>query len=190
MTRLARGVNRTATVLVGILLFVVGILAIVWRLDIVLDLPRSSNTDGVTDVLTSSWWPWASGVLGVVLMLIGLRWLLAHLPSNGVKELNLSGTGDEGRLRFNASSAAAAAAKQFAQLPSVRSSKGRVSRDRGQLVVALDATIDPAADLNELARAADQIVADLAKVMGRHDLYGRVRLRVSSSSRSRLLRVE
>lgn len=190
MTRLARGMDRAATLLVGILLLVVGILAILWWFDIVFELPRSSNTDGIADVLTSSWWPWVSGIVGVVLILVGLRWLLAHLPSNGVKELNLSGTGDDGRLSFNASSAASAAAKQFSQLPSVRSAKGRVTRDRGQLVVALDATIDPAADLNELAKAADQIIADLAQVMGRHDLYGRVRLRVGSSSRSQLLRVE
>lgn len=189
MTKQLRGVDRTVTALVGSVLFGLGAMAILWRLDIVLDLPRSIDTERVTDVLATSWWPWASGVVGMVLVLLGLRWLGAHLPSAGVGELNLPGTGATGRLRFNATSAASAAAQQLSQHPAVRSAKGKVRRDRGQLDVAINATVDPAADLRELAQDTDQIVADLARVMGRHDLYGRVRLKISSAKNSRLPRV-
>lgn len=99
MTQRLRGVDRTVTALVGSVLFGLGAMAILWRLDIVLDLPRSIDTERVTDVLATSWWPWASGVVGMVLVLLGLRWLGAHLPSAGVGELNLPGTGATGRLQ-------------------------------------------------------------------------------------------
>lgn len=190
MTRLTRTADRVATVVVAFVLIAVGAVAVVWTLDRWLDLPRRTDTADITAVLTSHWWPWVSAIAGVLLILGGLRWVLAHLPSGDVGQLNLPGTGDGGRLRFNAKSAASTAATVMSRLPSVRSASGKVRRDRGQLVVALDATVDPEADLHELAADADRVVADLAAVMGRRDLYGRVRLKVSSSSHSKLPRVE
>ncbi len=189
MTRLSRGVDRTVTIAVGLLLVIIGVVAILWRLDAVVDLSRTTDTGAVQNVIQHGWWPWVSGAAGVLMIIAGLRWLAAHLPSARVTELNLPGTGEAGRLRFNASSAAAAAARQFAELPSVRSAQGKVRRDRGQLVVCIDATIDPATDLHQVAEDADRVVADLADVMGRADLYGRVRLKVSTAHRSRLARV-
>lgn len=190
MTRLTRTIDRIATFAVALVLIAAGVLAVVWALDRWLDLPRRTDTADITTVLTSSWWPWACGFGGLFLILIGLRWVFAHLPSGNVGQLNLPGTGDGGRLRFNAKSAASTAAAVMAELPSVRSARGKVRRDRGQLVVALDATVDPEADLLEVAAGADRVVADLAAVMGRRDLYGRVRIKVSTSRHSKLSRVE
>ncbi len=189
MTRLARGVDRTATIVVGVALVVLGLLAVLWRLDVLLDLPAAANTDQILDILREPWWPWVVGAAGVALIVLGLRWLAAHLPSSKVRELNLPGSGDAGRLKFNASSAASAAAQRLSQLSSVKSATGKVSRDRGQLVVVVKATVDPAADLQELAHDADAVIEDLAMVMGRRDLHGRVHLKVNPAKRSRMSRV-
>ncbi len=180
MTRTTWTLDRAATVIVGLALIAAGALAFVWRFDIWTALPQRSDTAWATDLIATDWWPWAVGAASLCLLILGLRWLWAHLPGRGIRELNLPGTGDQGRLRFDAKNAASTAAEVFASLPSVRSAKGTVKRDRGQLVVDLRATVDPRADLSDLADSADQIIADLAHVMGRQDLYGRVHLVVKS----------
>lgn len=189
MTRATWTLDRAATSIVGLALIAAGTLAVVWRFDLWAALPRRTDMSGSADLLDASWWPWAVAVAGVILVIVGLRWLWAHLPGRGVGDLSLSGTGEQGRLRFSAKAAASTAADEFASLPAVRSTRGTVKRDRGQLVVDLKATVDADADLGGLAREADQIVAHLAHVMGRQDLYGRVHLSVASGATSGRSRV-
>ncbi len=182
MTRWIVVVDRVVTAVVGVVLAVAGVAAIGWRFDLWSRLPEHTDTSAASDVFTTSWWPWAAGVGGVLLSIIALRWLWAHVPPTGVGELNLTGTSESGALRFNAKSAASTAADLLSQTAGVRSARGTVKRDRGQLVVDLRATVDADADLEDLAAAADRIVAELAAVMGRRDLYGRVHLAAASKS--------
>lgn len=189
MSRKTWTLDRAVTVVIGLALVAVGALAVIWRLDVWTALPERSDTSQPSAMTVTDWWPWAVTAAGVVLAALGLRWLWAHLPARGVGELNLPGTGEKGRLRFNAKSAASSAAEAFSETPAVRKARGTVKRDRGQLVVDIKATIDPDADLGVLAEHADQTIADLAHVMGRTDLFGRVHLVVSSSQSSRIPRV-
>ncbi|MEP6526851.1 MAG: hypothetical protein ABJA86_06770 [Nocardioidaceae bacterium] len=181
MSRTTWTLDRLATLVVGLALIAAGALAVAWRFDLWGALPEQTDTSQTADATATGWWPWALGVAGVILVLVGLRWLWSHMPERGVGDLNLLGTGDQGRLRFNATAAASTAAEVFCSRPSVRSAKGIVKRDRGQLVVDLRVTVDPDADLGVVAKDSDQIVADLTHVMGRKDLYGRVHLVVASS---------
>ncbi|MDQ3627983.1 MAG: alkaline shock response membrane anchor protein AmaP [Actinomycetota bacterium] len=183
MTRTTLSVDRIATVVVALLLAVVGLLALEWRFGWLLDLDSSApiSTTGAVDLGTRSWWPWALGAAGVLLVLVGLRWLWAHLLSSRVAQLNLAGTGSDGRLRVNAKSAASTAADVLADNPGVRSARGTLTRDRGQLVVDLRASLTPDADLQDLARVCDTVAADLAHVLERSDLYCRVHLSVTGS---------
>lgn len=184
MSRATWALDRMAVVVTGLLLIALGALGFVWRMDVWSALKQPSDTSGLGDVLNSDWWPWAVTGAGLLLILVGLRWLWAHLPGRSVGDLNLPGTGEHGRLRFSAKAAASTAADILADLPAVRSTKGTVLRDRGQLVVDLKATVDPDVNLEELAESADQIVADLATVTGRKDIYGRVHIVVSRASSS------
>lgn len=191
MTQTTWTIDRIATIVVGLLLIAVGVFGIIWRLDVWAALPHESDTSSVAQWLTSTgWWPWAAGLAGVVLILLALRWLWAHLPGRGVGDLNLPGTGPQGRLRFNAKSAASAAADVLASLPSVQSARGTVKRDRGQLIVDLKVTADPHVSLRDLARDSDRVIADLVHVMGRQDLYGRVHLSVDPAASSGRARVQ
>ena len=70
----------------------------------------------------------------------------------------------------------------------VRSVRGTINRDRGQLVARLTATIEPQADLATVGAAADAVSADLKKVLAREDLRCQVNLRVAHRGR-RLSRV-
>lgn len=182
MTRFTVSIDRLATLVVAVVIAVIGLLALDWRYEGLLGLPERTSTAATTDVTDAAWWPWAVGALGVLLILVGLRWLWAHLHPSSVSQLNLSGTGDQGRLRVNAKAAAAAAATALSRSPWVRSARGRVTRDQGQLVVDLHADVTPDADLEDIAALCDSTAADLARVLRRPDLYCRVRLHVSTAN--------
>ena len=66
----------------------------------------------------------------------------------------------------------------------MRSASGRVLRERGQFVARLGATIEAEADLQTITSAADQVAADLAKVLERDDLHWQVQFKVATRSRS------
>ena len=183
MSRGVIALDRVASLLVGIVAITAGALAVVWWLDLLSWLPRSLHTTSVTDTTSQSWWPWAAGLAGLALVLMGLRWLAAHIPNNRVGDLSLTGSGAQGKLRAAAAPAAKAAAEVLARTPGVRSATGRVLRERGQLVARLGATIEVDADLQAITSAADQVTVDLARVLGRDDLHCQVRLKVAARSR-------
>lgn len=183
---MSRGViafDRAASLMVGILAITMGAFAVVWWLELFDWLPRSLDTAPVTDATSQSWWPWVAGLAGVALVLMGLRWLASHLPNNRVGDLTLTGSGAQGKLRAAATPVAKAAAEVLAGTPGVRSATGRVLRERGQLVARLGATIETDADLLTVTSVADQVAADLARVLDRGDLHCQVRLKVAARSK-------
>lgn len=183
---MSRGViafDRFAAFLMGIVAIVAGAFVILWWLGSFSWLPRALNTTSVTDTTSQQWWPWVAGLVGAVLVLVGLRWMAGHLPSNGVGDLSLAGSGAGGRLRAAATPVAKAAAEVFGETPGVRSASGKVLRERGQLIARLGATIEADADLRVITSAADQVAADLARVLERDDLHCQVRLKVATRSR-------
>jgi hypothetical protein len=74
--------------------------------------------------------------------------------------------------------AVATAAEVLADDPMIRSAKGAVLADRGELVVRLRATVDPDADLGAVVDACDAVLADLAHVLPADQLRSRVELSV------------
>ena len=119
-----------------------------------------------------------------VAVLLGLWWLLAHLPRRSVGLLTLPGSGKAGRLRVDPSGPAATAADILADTPGIRTAHSRVQRDRGQLVIALSATMDPRADLGEVVAATDAVATDLNAVLGRDDARARVLLAVARRAKA------
>lgn len=184
MSRGVLALDRAASLMVGIVAITAGAFAVVWWLDLISWLPGSLDTTRVTDTTGQSWWPWVAGLSGFVLILMGLRWMAGHIPQKRAGDLSLTGSGPEGKLRVAATPVAKAAAEVLSKAPGVRSATGRVLRERGQLVARLGATIEADADLQTIASAADQVAADLARVLERNDLVCQVRLKVAARSRS------
>jgi len=187
MGRAVLGFNRLAALVVGLVLIVVGLAAAAWATDLLTKVwaaaPSKLSLTPVTDTFTMTWWPWAAGIAGAVLILLALWWLLAHLPRRGVGDLSLSGSGKAGRLTVDPAGAASTAADVLAETPGVRSASSRVLRDRGQLVVAVRATVEPTADLRAVVKATDDVAADLAQVLGRDDARARIQLAVARRAR-------
>ncbi|CAN5817066.1 hypothetical protein BH20ACT6_BH20ACT6_19070 [soil metagenome] len=190
MSRSVVALDRLVTFVVGLLLVAGGVLVIGWKYDLFGWLPSSVNSGPVKDITERGWWAWALGAAAMVLFLLGLRWLVAHLPGRSkVSELGLSGSGAEGRLDVNASGAVSAACAALQARHEVRSAKGSVRRDRGQLVIDIHATLEPRCDLTEVATAIDDTAAALTRSLERPDLYCRVRLDVGNRDRAKPARV-
>ncbi|MGL4743306.1 MAG: hypothetical protein ACRCXL_02815 [Dermatophilaceae bacterium] len=179
MKRRTVALDRAAVFLVGLLLVGAGLAGFAWWRGDLGIRSDALETEPVTDAAEQSWWPWALATVGLILVLAGARWLVAHLVSTRVREVRLPGTGRDGRLTVQVTSVARTAGDVLADTPGVRSASGAVARDRGILVMRLRATIEPGADLAAVASAADRVAADLGRMLQRDDIACRVDLRVA-----------
>lgn len=188
MRRSVLGLDRILAVLLGLILLVTGIALAAWYNGNLRRLfpqfPKQLSTDKANDLANTDWWPWTTGAVGVLLVLLGLWWLLAHLPHRGVGLLVLPGSGRNGRLRVDPSGPASTAAEVLTDTPGIRTAHGKVHRDRGQLIVALTATMDPRADLGQIVTATDAIATDLNSVLGRDDARARILLSVARRAKA------
>lgn len=184
------GLDRTLAALLGLVLVAVGAAAAVWAAGwppaLARHLSGDLSTGPVTDVLQASWWAWVALLAGVVLALLGLWWLLAHVPRSGVGMLGLAGTRRTGRLLIDPTAATRTAADVLEDARGVRSASGHVLRVGGHVVLELRAVVDAHADLPAVAAACDAVADDLHAVVGREEVSTRVRLSVSRRSDSSL----
>lgn len=179
MSRAVLAWDRFVAILAGLILTAAGILGILWWGKWLITLPAQVDVTPATDLRQQPWWPWAVAAAGVIIALIALRWLAGHLPGRGVSELNLPGSDDTGRLHVNAGAVADGLAEALEQYPAVRTARGTIRADRGQLVANVRATIDPDTDLTKMAAVADDVSRQLAAMLHRDDLTCRMQLRVS-----------
>jgi hypothetical protein len=190
MSRALVSLDRNVTFVLGLLLIAGGVLVIGWNYDLFSWLPSSVSVTPVMDVTKKGWWAGALAAAAVLLFLLGLRWLVAHLPGRSkVSKLALPGSAAEGRLNVDAGSAVSAACAALEARHDVRSAKGDVRRDRGQLVIDMRATLEPRCDLAEVATAIDDATATLTRSLERSDLHCRARLDVATSDKSKPARV-
>jgi hypothetical protein len=186
-TRKTLLIDRMVTLVLALALMAGGLTAIWWWSGSTIaghTLPQTSDTSPVSTVIATSWFPWTAAVVGILLALVGLRWIAAHLTPARVDHLALQGSDATGRLDVAGSKVAGAAADALSHTIGVRSAKGSVVRDRGQTVVHLNAVIEPDADLALLGRRADEVSAQLAGALERDDLHCSVTLRVAARGRA------
>lgn len=186
-TRKLLFIDRVATLVLSLALLAGGAAALWWwdgRTIAGVTPVESSDVAPVSDTIESSWFPWVAAVIGVLLALVGLRWIVAHLTPAGVKRLRLGGSSGAGRLEVAADKVAGAAAESLGDMLGVRSASGSVLRDRGQMVARLKVTAEPDVDLALLAARADTVSAQLATALEREDLRCDVRVSIATSGRS------
>ncbi|KRD43746.1 hypothetical protein ASE38_05935 [Cellulomonas sp. Root930] len=181
MRRSILGFDRVLVLLLGLLLILVGVAAVGWQTGFLEslwpDVPDEVAVDS-GQVTGSSSFAALAGIVGGALVVIGLWWLLAHLPRRSVGSLRLPSGAQPGRLLVDPGPAVATAAEVLAEDPMIRSAKGAVLADRGELVVRLRATVDPDVDLGAVVDACDGVLADLAHVLPTDQLRSRVELSV------------
>ncbi len=164
MKRATASLDRTSAAVVGLALIALGGGAIAWERG---KFPGREQIDAafVDTTVDAGWWPWALGAAAIVLVLLGLWWLLAHLPRRSVGTVAFASTPDsdvDGRLSVDLTSAAKSAAKSLAAHEGVVSASGRSVSDRGERVVEITATLDPTvASLDTVSAAAAQTRNDI-----------------------------
>jgi len=181
------GLDRLAAFVVGLVLLALGVALVLWWGGWLAGLwpraPQELTLQTATDAFATSWWPGASLAAGVVLGLLALWWLLAHRPHRSTGPVRLTGSDGSGGLLLDGSAAVSTAADVLEDTPGVRSARGKLVRDRGALVAEVHAVVEPTADLERVVSGAEEALTDLADVLGRPDIRGRVRLDVARDVR-------
>ncbi|MGQ7294914.1 hypothetical protein [Quadrisphaera sp. KR29] len=187
MSRKVAGFDRLVVFVLGLVLIAGGAAVGAWGLGLLdrvgITGPQQVSTQAVTDATGASWWGYATAAAAVVLGLLGLWWLLAHVPHRGADALRLPGSSPAGTLWLDGDAAVAVAAQVISEVPGVRSASGKMVSERGQLIAELDVTADPEVDLVELDHAMSTASADLATVLSRSDVRGRVHVRIARRSK-------
>lgn len=178
MSRFTLAIDRVVALVIGLVLLVAGAYALIWWQGGLLSLPTRLHTSALNGVTNDSWWPWAAGAGGVILAVIGLRWLAAHLPRRALPAFRLPGSAANGRLDVESSAIADAAARELGDIPGVRSVRARLVQDRGQDVLSMRGQIDSDADLVALGHATDLVSRHVAEAAARDDLQCRIQLGV------------
>lgn len=158
--------DRAATLVAGIALTATGVGAVLWPLHAVRAAPEHISAGPLVRATTAGWWPWALAGAGILLALVGLCWLIAHVPIRKAPVLRVPGTTDPGVIVVNLDGVAAAAAAALAQERNVQSAKGKALLDRGASTVELTVTVSHPADLADVIAAIDTTCADIARATG------------------------
>jgi hypothetical protein len=172
--------DRFVGLLLALVLIAAGAVTALWSTRQVARLAAPLDITPVRDAIDESWWPWALAGVGILLVALGLAWLLAHRPQTGVGRIPLPGTGRPGRLLAEGRPVADAAAAALAPTLGVQRVRGRIRRERGTLVLRLNALLDPDADLGVVTDAAEQVSGQVRHLLGRDDLTCTVSLQVAS----------
>lgn len=181
MSRSAAFFDRFLALLIGVVLIVVGAAALIWNTTLLPDKPDMLTAPGLVSATDSTWWPWVIGIGGVVLIILALRWLLAHSPASKVKDLQLTGSGREGALIADIGSVADGAARALESSPGVHSAKSKAILDRGVRTVDLTVTLDTAADLRRVADRVDDVCADFTHMLGTPEIATRTMIHFDKS---------
>ncbi|CAM5722924.1 hypothetical protein MAUB1S_00884 [Mycolicibacterium aubagnense] len=158
--------DRAATLVAGLALAGLGAAAVLWPTHLLRTAPEHISTGRVAHAATSTWWPWELAGAGTLLVVIGLVWLIAHVPVRKTQVLRVPGTTDPGFITVNLDGVASAAAEALERDSNVQSAKGKAVADRRTSTVELTVTAAHPASLAEVISAVDATLADIARATG------------------------
>ena len=111
-----RATDRAVVTVVALVLVGLGLLAVDWRTGTVLALGPRLDLGGLRTAVDSAWWPWVAAVVGVLLVVIALRWVLALLPGRGPGRVRLGASDQRGTLELDLRSIGAAVSTRLEEL--------------------------------------------------------------------------
>lgn len=182
MTRATVLLDRIAVFVLGLLLVAAGVAAVMWWQGRLAGGGPVQLAAPLKDV-DASWWPWACGGVGATLVIVGLWWLSGHRRTPRVRDLRLPDEArTDGALSADAASVASAAADVLAQHPAVLKASARASVENSAPTITVTATVAARRALEPAVRAADDIAATVAHMLG-ETVAIRTRVRVTARDR-------
>ena len=185
MTRLAILLDRFATLIVGAALIAVGAALLLWHTAVLPDVPRTVNVSGLRAATSTGWWSWALAGVGILLVVVALRWLFAHTPTARVKRLPLRANAS-GAVSIDLGEVAHAAARALERAPDVDSAGGKAIIDRGTRTVELTITAVDAPRPEWLIPAIDAVCEQVAIMHGDPLVATRTTIHVGKGQRRRV----
>jgi hypothetical protein len=154
--------DRLAGIVAGAVLVLTGLVLIDWHTGWVFTShPSELDTARVGEVVDSTWWPWAAAAVGLLLGLLGIRWLLTHLRRDAVGDVRLRESDPTGRVEIDLDSVADAAASRFRELAPVSTSSGSTTVLSQRRIVVVDARLETGADADAVVAAAEQCAGEV-----------------------------
>ena len=182
MTARTRRFDQFLVGLLGLALLAGAALFIAWMMRW-LDPGDEIETDPVLSLAEEVWWPWALAALGVLLVLLGVRWLVAQAPRSGATDVRLPGSGHGGRFTAALSPVLQTAADALERQPLI-TKVATSTQDRDErLAVVFDVTMRADAPLSTVVDAVDRHLDEVHRVIGRSDFDYRVRIGVDDAPR-------
>ena len=186
MRRSTVAVDRLGTALIALLLVAVGTALLIWNTTLFNGIPEMITAPGLVDASESNWWPWAVTGIGVLLVILALRWLAAHRPTARVSRMTLSGGGDDGdsgnttpgRSTADVAAIASASARALEAHPAVVKASGKAVVERRQRTLLIDATATSPELIGDAASAADRVAREAVTMIGDNALATRTLIRV------------
>lgn len=174
MSRTLHVLDQLACLLLGLLLLLAALLLVDWEYRLVLDVyPDTLHLGPVPGWTSATWWPWAVGGAGLLLVLIGLWWLSSHIPRARRSSVRLAGSDDRGRMDIDLASLAAALGRELAASCPVNDVSTTSDESGDQRLVIVRAEVDPRADGPGLIAAVGRITADVREAFPEGNVQAR-----------------
>ena len=195
MSRKLVTLDRLAGLVLAVVLVLLGLALVDWQPHRVVALPVTLRTGAVLDQTSATWWPFVTAVLAVALVLLGLRWVVAHLRRVTRRQARLSESSGAGRIVLDTSSVARAVAATLQSELVLPEANGRVREQRGRPLVQVDARCTTSTDVAELRERAERLTRDMRVAFPSGDVPVRVvvdapRTRVRDRGRRTFARVQ
>ncbi|SNT40896.1 hypothetical protein [Rhodococcoides kyotonense] len=190
MNRTTTVFDRAAVGVTGLALIAIGAGAAAWEWGYLPEDRQRVEIPFAENAIQATWWPWALGAVALVLVLAGLRWLLAHRPGRRVGRIPVSATGDQaGQLSVDVDTIARCAADALNTSDHIRTARGTTRSDRGERVIELTATLEPSPSaLVQAAPVLAESTRDVAIALDDTRASTRVLLRLPPPARNRRVR--
>lgn len=171
-------VDRTLTLLVGVLGVACAAAVWAWREGMLLS-EDTLDLSWLRRQLATEWWPWTMGIAGGVLVVLGLTLAVVHLPRRRVSVVGLRGSDARGTAVVESEVLVGSVANRIREIEGVRMVRGRIVRERRQLVMSLVVVVDPTVSLRRTVTEVEEAAGVGALVAQRDDLAFRCDLRVA-----------
>ena len=185
MSTHARTLNRTALVVLGLVLLAAGVLGVVLSTGGFGERRSTSAVvpEDLRTVAADSWWFWpALAVVALVLAYLGWRWLTAQVRTDRLRQVDLTDNPREGTTTVDSSAVTRALADEVDDLPGVSDAAAHL-RGHGDPQVDLVVELTRRADVALVRqRLETEVVPRLRQALDDPDLPVAIQLRPGKKS--------
>lgn len=168
--------DRVIVLVLGVAFIAGGLALVDWKTGYVLGTGTELTTASVADQVDASWWPWAEGAAGVLVALLGLWWLLAHLPRRGPSSAALPGSTADGEFSIDLGSLGRVIDDEFGGHGAVEHVNVSFDRSGGRTVGTVSGRLASDAELSTVIETAEEVATGLARVVPERTVHLQIQL--------------